>query len=195
MEGKVIKLPPPRLTGELSLEECICRRRSVRRFSPRELTLEEVSQLLWAGGGITDPSYELRAVPSAGALYPLEIYPVMKDGVYRYDPSQHSLTCIKAGDIRDDLMLACLHQSFVRQVPLSVVIAVVYERIMWKYGDRGIRYAHIEAGHVAQNIHLEAVALGLGSVPVGAFRDERVQRVLSLPQDHQPVYILPIGHP
>lgn len=195
MEQKIIKLPAPRIRGEVSVEECVSRRRSIRRFSTRELSLEEVSQLLWAGGGITDPSYGLRAAPSAGALYPLEIYAVTRDGVYRYDPHDHSLTCIKAGDVRDDLMLACLHQSFVARAPLNVVTAVVYERIMWKYGDRGIRYAHIEAGHVAQNIHLEAVALDLGSVPVGAFDDDRVHRALSLPYDHRPVYILPVGHP
>jgi SagB-type dehydrogenase family enzyme len=194
-EDKNIKLPEPKQKGTISLEECIQKRRSKRNFTPDPLSLEEISQLLWSMQGITEPERGLRAAPSAGALYPLEIYVVKSDGLFHYQPNGRLLETLGNKDIRPDLSRAALGQSFVAQAPVDFVICAVFERITSKYGERGVMYTHIEAGHAAQNLHLQAVALGLGSVPVGAFREEAVSKTLSLPADHKPLYILPVGHP
>jgi len=201
-KGKVketnIKLPLPKTTGKMSLEEAIVNRESVRSFSKRQLTLEEISQLLWAAYGprhvdsITGAS---KTVPSAGALYPMEIYIVSPNGVFHYFPSSHSLREISDKDLRSALSGAALWEEAIAQAAVNFVIACVYDRICWKYGERGMRYAHIEAGHIAQNIHLQAVCLGLGSVPIGAFNDTAVQKALYLPKDNIPIYIIPVGHP
>jgi len=192
---KVIQLPAPRLKGETSLEECIYKRRSIRSFGPRKLTLNEISQLLWAMQGITDESRGFRAAPSAGALYPLEIYFVKDDGVYHYEPHGHRLEVLGTENVRDELVSAAYEQSCVRQAPVNFVICAVYERVTIKYGEKGVRFTDMEAGHAAQNLHLEAVALGLASVPVGAFMEAGVAKALSLPKGHRPIYILPVGEP
>jgi SagB-type dehydrogenase family enzyme len=194
----VIKLPEPRQDSDVSIEESLLSRRSIRSFTNEPLTLREVSQLLWAAQGITD-SAGRRTAPSAGALYPLEIYVVagnVKDlnpGVYHYEPDKHQLTKLMDGDIRAKLASAALGQDSVRNGSISCVITAVYERTTVKYGDRGVRYVHIEVGHAAQNLCLQAVALDLGVVTVGAFDDEQVADVLSLPEDEQPLYIIPVG--
>ncbi|MFB0527672.1 MAG: SagB/ThcOx family dehydrogenase [bacterium] len=199
--GKVkeenIKLPRPKTTGKMSLQEAIVNRESVRSFSKKELSLEEISQLLWAAYGQRDVDSTTGAsktVPSAGALYPMEIYVVSPNGVFHYFPSSHSLKEISDKDLRSALSGAALWQEAIAQAAVNFVIACVYDRICWKYGERGVRYAHIEAGHIAQNIHLQAVSLGLGSVPIGAFSDTAVQKVLYLPKDNIPLYIIPVGH-
>jgi len=190
----VISLPEPKLKGTMSLEEAIQRRRSKRSYISQELTLEEISQLLWSVQGITDERRGFRAAPSAGALYPLEIYLVKADGLYRYIPDGHRIKRLSEKDLRRPLAQAALWQGFVAQAPIDIVICAVYERVTSKYGKRGVRYTDIEVGHAAQNLHLQAVALGLGSVPIGAFDDDAVKKVLSLPKDHQPLYIIPVGH-
>ncbi|MEW6568918.1 MAG: SagB/ThcOx family dehydrogenase [Chloroflexota bacterium] len=191
----VIALPPPRLEGPLSLEACLLQRRSIREFTDQALTLEEIGQLLWAAQGITDPR-GFRTAPSAGALYPLEIYVVRAEGVTHYDPAEHALAAVKDGDLRHELSAAALGQQAVAQAPLVLVITAVYERTEAKYGaERAPRYVQLEAGHAGQNILLQAVALGLGAVPIGAFDDGEVQRVLGLPADHLPLYLIPVGHP
>ena len=139
--------------------------------------------------------FDFRAAPSAGALYPMELYVVSKDGVFHYLPSEHKLEILSEKDLRGKLAAVALGQAPVRQAAIDIVICAVFRRITGKYGKRGIRYAYIEAGHIAQNIHLEAVALGLGSVPIGAFDDQRLKDVLSLPSEHEPLYIIPVGHP
>jgi SagB-type dehydrogenase family enzyme len=188
-------LPPPHLEGALSLEEALQARRSVRTFTDEPLTLEEIGQLLWAAQGITD-ARGYRTAPSAGALYPLEVYAVTPEGVFHYDPAQHALLTVIAGDARDALSAAALGQQPVLEAPFILVITAVYERTEAKYGaDRGPRYVHLEAGHAGQNVLLQAVALGLGAVPIGAFHDDEVQQVLALPSDHLPLYLIPIGHP
>lgn len=190
-----IVLPPPRLAGNLSLEEVLARRRSVREFTTQELTMEELGQLLWAAQGITDPA-GLRTAPSAGALYPLETYAVTPEGVYGYRPQAHRLVMQLSGDLRDELATAALNQPVVGDAPVVIVIAAVYQRTAQKYGqERGTRYVHLEAGHAAQNILLQAVALDLGGVPIGAFFDGDVQEVLALPSDQMPLYLIPVGHP
>ena len=189
------QLPPPILAGTVSLEESIARRRSVRVFEERPLTPQQISQLCWAGQGITDARRGLRASPSAGALYPIELYLVRADGIDRYLPVNHQLERHLSGDLRPALQRAALDQDAVGEAPVCVVVAAVVKRTARKYGDRAERYCFIEAGHVAQNILLQATALDLAGVPVGAFEDRKVATVLRLPRDHRVLYLLPIGHP
>ena len=192
--SQTIKLPAPRKKGDISLEEAILKRRSKREFKPASLSKEQISQLLWAAQGITAPAGLLRTVPSAGALYPLEIYIVYSEGVYHYCPDGHILERVLPEDVRSALCEAALGQELIAAAPLDIVITAVYERTTGKYEQRGIRYVDMEAGHCAQNIQLQAVALGLGSVPVGAFSDESVSKVLSLPAGCKPLYIIPVGY-
>lgn len=195
MSTQIIALPPPRARGTLTLEETLAQRRSVREFKDTPLTLAELGQLLWAAQGITHPA-GLRAAPSAGALYPLEVYAVTRDAVYRYDPAAHRLIVHTRGDARAALYAVALMQDSILRAPATLVIAAVYARTSKKYGEeRTPRYVALEAGHAAQNVLLQAVALDLGAVPIGAFLDDRVQQVLALPRDHQPLYLIPVGHP
>ncbi|MCX8032646.1 MAG: SagB/ThcOx family dehydrogenase [Thermoleophilia bacterium] len=193
-----IELPDPSLKGSISLEEAIQRRRSVREYADSPLTLAEVSQLLWATQGITSPQGG-RAAPSAGGTYPLEVYVVagtvtgLDSGVYRYVPREHSLVLVKQGDFRSKLQEASLNQAWVGGAPVNFVIAAVYERTTQRYGERGVRYVHLEAGHAAQNLCLQATALRLGAVTVGAFTDEQVQAALDLPTEIKPLYVIPVG--
>lgn len=194
-----IRLPAVRPDSDTSIEKALFRRRSVREYRPAPLTLGEVAQLLWAAQGITEPREGLRTSPSAGATYPLEVFAVvsnaegLRKGVYRYRPLDHELALVRDGDVAADLAAAALGQAWVARCAVALVIAAVYERTTRRYGERGIRYVHMETGHAAQNVYLQAVALGLGTVVVGAFDDERVRRVLSLPEREHPLYIMPVG--
>jgi len=196
--ASAIPLPNPVSTGVLSVESALHSRRSVRDFSPQSLTLAEVAQLLWAAQGITGPG-GTRTAPSAGALYPLELYLVtgnvsaLAKGVYRYQPLGHSLIRLADGDQRAALAAAALGQDWVNEAAAVIVVAAAHERTTRKYGQRGVRYVHMEAGHAAQNIHLQAVALNLGSVVVGAFDDDKVKKIVNLSGDEQPLCLLPIG--
>lgn len=191
-------LPPVESKGDLSLEEAIQLRRSVREFGRGRLDLADVSQLLWSAQGITARG-GFRTAPSAGALYPLELYVVVGDieglpaGVYRYLPETHELVHVASGDLRRPLASAARGQSSVRRAPAVLVIASVYKRTTGKYGQRGRRYAHMEVGHAAQNVYLQSTARGLGTVFVGAFDDTEVQDVLGLPPDHEPLGLMPVG--
>ena len=193
-----VSLPEPQLDGEVSLEQSLVARRSTRNYSGESLTLEEISQLFWAAQGVTNAAGH-RTAPSAGGLYPLELYLVagnvenLEPGIYHYMPEKHELVLIAEGDIRIELAKAALSQSSVKDGAVSVVMTAIYERTTTKYGERGIRYVHIEAGHAAQNLCLQATALGLGLVTVGAFEDEQVVEVLNLPDDEIPLYIIPVG--
>ena len=195
----VVELPEPRYDGELSVEQALRNRRSVRSYDPRALTLDEVSQLLWAAQGIKFG--EFRTAPSAGALYPLEVHLVAGDvdgleaGVYRYDPDTHRLREIFRRDIRKSLASAAYGQDWLADAPAALVFSAVYERSTGKYGKRGIRYTHMEIGHAGQNVYLQARALGLGTVVVGAFTDSRVRKLLRMPDDEQPLSIMPVGDP
>jgi len=191
---EIVELPPPQIEGKVSVEQALLERRSVREFTGEDLTWEEISQILWAAQGITEERYGLRTAPSAGALYPLELYVVKREGVYHYLPQGHKLEKTLESDLRFSLSRAALGQRAVREAPADIVITAVYQRTQRKYREEGIRYVHLEAGHAAQNIHLQVVALGLGSVPIGAFNDSEVQRVLRLPLNHEPIYIIPVGH-
>ncbi len=188
-------LPAPVKRGKMSLEAALAKRRSVRKFADRPLSRRQVAQLCWAAQGVNDPQKGLRTCPSAGALYPLELYVVTRDGVERYVPARHAMAKHLAGDLRGKLQAAALRQSAVGGAPATFVIAAVVSRTSRKYGRRAQRYVLLEAGHAAQNLLLQATALGLGGVPIGAFDDQRVRQVLSLPADASPQYVVPIGVP
>ena len=191
--GESINLPSPRLKGDMSLEEAIAKRRSIRSYSPTPLTLQEISQLLWAAQGITEPNRGLRAAPSAGATYPYEVYVVTNEGVFHYIPKGHKLEKIKDGNIREDLTASAMGQASVRDAGAVFILTAIYERTA-RYGERAKLFVNLEGGHIAQNIHLQAVALKLGSVPVGAFNPERVKEVAGIPEG-EVVYLIPVGHP
>jgi SagB-type dehydrogenase family enzyme len=197
-EENVIKLPKPRFTGRISIEEALRRRRSTRKYLDKPVTLAEVSQLLWSAQGVTG-AFNERTAPSAGGTFPLEMYLVaarvddLPAGFYKYRVRAHELVFVAAGDIREELTAAALDQDCVRCCAVAVVLTAVYQRTIAEYGERAVRYVHIETGHVGQNIHLQAAALGLGAVAVGAFDDDAVARLLGLPGDESPIYIMPLG--
>lgn len=195
-EEKMIKLPSPAVTGKLSVEEAILERRSVRSYRDEALSLAEVSNLLWAASGIT-ADWGGRAAPSAGALYPLDVYLVagqvegLAEGIYEYIPEEHSLIKRVEGDKRRALQAVSLMQSSVKSAPVSIVLCAEYGRIKPRYRDRAKRYTKIEVGHIGQNIYLQAESLGLATVAIGAFVDSGVKKVLAV--DQEPLYIMPVG--
>ncbi|MCK4398202.1 MAG: SagB/ThcOx family dehydrogenase [Methanophagales archaeon] len=196
--GGRIKLPEPSYTGNTSVEVALSQRRSIRNYSGENLTLDEVSQLLWAAQGITAP-WGGRTAPSAGGLYPLELYVVVGDvegidkGVYKYSREEHELEKVKEGDIRAELADAAVGQECIRDAAIDIVFTAVYERTTRKYGERGIRYVHMEAGHAAQNVYLQAVSLDLGTVVIGAFIDDRVKELVNAGEQEKTLYIMPVG--
>lgn len=193
--GKPKQLPPPPPAGTMSLEEALRLRRSVRDFADKPLTIEQIGRLCWAGQGITDPTRGFRTAPSAGALYPMELYIVTSDGVDHYRPKDHSLERHLNGDLRKPLHVSGGTSDTVEKAPVSIIIAADIERSAKKYRDRAERYCHIEAGHIAQNILLQATALHLAGVPIGGIDDAKVAATLKLPKDYRVMYVLPIGHP
>ncbi|HCJ66115.1 MAG TPA: nitroreductase [Elusimicrobia bacterium] len=192
--NEIIKLPQPKTKGELSVEEAIFTRRSVRSFEDKPLTLEQISQLLWSAQGITYARGGYRAAPSAGATYPLDVYLVSADGFFHYLPEEHNLEKISSENRLIALSEAALDQEWVRNVVVNLVITAIFERTTTRYGRRGIGYVYIEVGHTAENVHLQAISLGLVSLPVGAFDDDEVAKVLALPSRVKPIYIIPIGY-
>jgi SagB-type dehydrogenase family enzyme len=195
---KTIKLPQPQYDSRSSVESTLLKRRSIRRYTNESLTLVEISQLLWAAQGVTHHR-GFRTAPSAGALYPLEIYIVvgkvtgLASGIYKYKPNHHELLKIVEGDKRSELCRAALNQSAVKNAPVVILFCAVYQRITVKYGQRGIRYVFIEVGHSAQNVCLQAVSLGLGTVTIGAFNDDKVKKIVNCEADEEPLYIMPVG--
>jgi len=199
-EGSTIALPSPRIQSQTSVEAALLTRRSVRTYSDDPLTLSEAGQLLWAAQGITDPN-GLRTAPSAGALYPLELYLVVKSvdglspGIYHYLPTDHQLRLLSEGEVSDQLSSAALRQSAVKNAPAVIVFSAVPERTTARYGERGMQYVFMEAGHAAQNVCLQAVALDLCTVTIGAFDEDEVRKTLNLPEREIPLYLLPVGRP
>lgn len=195
---KMINLPDALMESSVSVEEALLKRRSERHYADTSMKLQDIAQLLWAAQGLTGRT-GFRTAPSAGALYPLEVYVVagnvegLSAGIYQYQPAQHRLLQMVGGDLRADLTAAALGQPCIQNAPACIVVAAVYERATRKYRERGIRYVHMEAGHAAQNVYLQAVSLDLGTVVIGAFHDEKVQRILELPDDVAPLVIMPVG--
>ncbi len=189
-----IALPPPRTQEGMSLVEALARRRSIRSYTEETLSREEISQLLWAAQGVTDPR-GFRTAPSAGALYPLEMYLVLPEGWYRYRPADHRLEIRGQKDLRQEIWMVGLKQEALLRAPAIFVITGIVPRTAVKYGNRAERYVLLEAGHAAQNLLLQATALGLGAVPIGAFDDAGVHRVLGLLPEETPLYLIPVGRP
>jgi SagB-type dehydrogenase family enzyme len=197
-----LKLPEPSRDGDVSVEQAILRRCSCRSFRETSLTLGQVGQLLHAGQGMIAPDGRRRAVPSAGSTYPISLFvgvgrlsvDGLHAGVFRYVPESHSLEEVVAGDVRAELEAAALRQRFLSRAPVVVLVAANYERTTTRYGVRGRRYVAMEAGHVGQNISLQACALGLDTVMVGAFRESAVAEAFHLPEELDPLYLIPVGY-
>lgn len=183
-------LPAPHRDGGPALATVLATRRSTRVFGRRELSDAELAQLLWAAQGVTDGH---RAAPSAGALYPITVRVVDLRGVWRYLPADHALVRESAGSARDGLRSAAFGQDAVQGAPATLVITAELAITARKYGGRAERFATLEAGHVAQNVLLTATALGLAAVPVGAFDDGAIRRLLGLSAGEIPLYLIPVG--
>ncbi len=200
--GGIMKLPLPKTAGAVSLEQAIKQRRTVRAFDSKAMELNQLSQLLWAAQGITADRGSFRAAPSAGALYPMDVYAVLGEngvreveaGVYHYEPKPHGMSFVSGGDVRNLVARAALSQRWMARAPVNFVITTEYRRITIKYGKRGDRYAMIEAGHIGQNVFLQAEALGLKAGIVGAFDDSALSRTLGIPHNHEPVLVMPVGY-
>ena len=196
-----VKLPAPNHESTTSIERALRLRRSVRDFAWFPLSLKEIGQLVWAAQGITQSSGGLRTAPSAGALYPLELYVVvgnveeLERGVYRYIPLNHELAMVDDRDLRAELSHAALDQEAVRDAPAVFVFTGVVRRTAAKYGNRASRYMYMEAGHAAENVFLQAVSLSVGTAVIGAFDDDAVRDVMKLSKDESPLYLMPIGKP
>lgn len=191
-----VALPSPQLDGSVSLEAAIAARRSVRAYAPSELQPTEIGQLLWSAQGITGNRPNRRAAPSAGAFHPLEFYVCLDDGVWHYEPTTHSLSAHLEQDVRERLAAVAWNQKFIGEAPAVFLVSGVAERTTQRYGDRGlVRYLPMEAGHASENLLLQAVALGLVGVVVGAFDDTGVAETVNLPSNQTPLYIIPIGRP
>ncbi|MDR2833136.1 MAG: SagB/ThcOx family dehydrogenase [Streptococcaceae bacterium] len=197
------ELPQPQKIGRISVEEALTNRRSKRNFTDEALSQNELSQILWAAYGVTNER-GFRTTPSAGALYPLEIFIVIgnvegiEDGIYRYIATENKIVQVKSGDFRRELQAVSLNQNSVGSAPIALIYTAVFARMTERYGARGKeRYTYFEIGHSAQNVYLQAVSLNLGTVAVGAFNDDGVRELLRLPDGVEPRYILPVGvsHP
>jgi len=195
-DDSVVILPEPDKKGSVSLEEVIDARRSVREFSKRVVNINELSQILWSAQGYSKDN-ERRTAPSAGATYPMEIYALamkvsdIKPGIYHYKPNDHTLELVKRGKFAKPLKQAALGQESIESAPLNIIIAAQFQRTESRYGSRAKRYVYMECGHIGQNIQLEACSLGMGSVIVGAFRDDEAKEVMGI--DEEVLYIIPIG--
>ena len=192
---KIVQLSEPMLAGTLSLEEALAKRRSVRRFTSQQLSFIQIGQLAWAGQGITEPKKGLRTAPSAGALYPIKLYFATQDGMFIYHPDKHSLEEIFNGDVRAKLAAAALKQEAVAKAGCDIIIAGSERKLAAKYRNKARRYMLLEAGHIAQNIQLQAVSVGLGAVPIGAFDIRRIGKICRLPTDLEPLLIVCVGYP
>lgn len=197
-----MKLPDPVKTGSVSVEQAVQSRRTVRRYE-RNASLSEAqySQLMWAAQGITDIGGFKRAAPSAGALYPMDVYGAIgkngvagiEAGVYHYLPEEHAIHLIRKGDVLEALAEASLYQMWMADAPVNIIITAEYRRITGKYGERGVRYAMMEAGNISQNLFLQAEALGLKAGIVGAFKDRAVNKIIKAPKSHEPLLVMPVG--
>lgn len=198
----LVQLPRPTL-GKVSVEEALVRRRSVRDYGDVPVSLEAAATILWSTQGVTEPEkwVGLRTIPSAGGLYPLEVYAVVREGgvegleagAYHYEPHSHTLEVIARGDYSHELMAAAVDQPWVASAAFNIVITAVPQRTVAKYGDRSWQYIWQESGHAGQNVYLEATALNLGNTVIGAFYENEVRSILRIPQEELPVYIATVG--
>lgn len=196
--GTMISLPQPITDGHVSLEKSMSLRRSVRTYKNQPLSIQELSQLLWAGQGVTNER-GFRTAPSAGATFPIELFVVvnnvqgLKKGIYHYIIGEHKLKLVDVRQVEKELARAALSQSMISDGGVVIILTAIFERTTQRYGERGIRYIHNEIGHVSQNIHLQVAALNLGTVVIGAYRDEEVEAILNLGNEIRVLYMMPIG--
>ncbi len=196
---ETMQLPDPVKDGDMSLEKTLTLRRSKRSYTDEPLTIEQISQLLWSAQGVTSER-GFRTAPTAGGTLPLEMFFVvnnvddLKQGIYQYHPDDHSISLIREGYYSDDLTRACMGQSMVRDASVNFIFGAVYERTTSRYGERGYRYVYNEIGHASQNLHLQAASLDLGTVVIGAYDDDEVERILDLDPEINILYIMPVGN-
>ena len=196
-DTKIIELPKPEYQG-VPLEEAIEERRSVRNYSKKPITMFQLSRLLFSAQGTTGKMYgkHLRTAPSAGALYPFEIYVIannvesLDQGIYHYGILNHTLELVQYGDFRKAITSAGLKQEMLGDSDVVFGLSAIFDRTRHKYGERGFRYVYMEAGHISQNIYLQAVSLGLGSVGVGAFLDVKVNQLIGVDGEKEAVIYL-----
>jgi SagB-type dehydrogenase family enzyme len=193
--GQSIALPSPNLDGDVSLEKAIHTRRSRRRFAKRDLSARQIAQLLWAAQGITDEKKGFRSAPSAGARYPMTVYLLRRDGLFRYLPRGHALQPLLSEDWRERVWKDVYARPWLKDAPAIFLLTADYSVTRKKYGRKAERFVHIEAGHIGQNLLLQATALGLHCVGIGAFHDKRVHRTLGLPSNQTVLYLVVVGHP
>jgi SagB-type dehydrogenase family enzyme len=193
-QAKTVQLAKPVVNKSISLNRAIQKRRSMRKFTSKGLTLGQISQLLWAAQGITDFKTGFRTAPSAGALYPLEVYMVKSDGVWHYLAKKHAIEQVGEQDLREKIAKAAFGQMMIAQAPVVFVIAGDFKREMVKYGSRGMLYTYIEVGNASENLLLETVSLGLAAVPVGGFSPNEVKKILNLPVKQTPLLLIPVGY-
>jgi SagB-type dehydrogenase family enzyme len=202
LTDRAIKLPKPKTAGSVSVEEAINSRRTRRTFDNKPFTLDNLSQVLWAAQGITDERWKHRAAPSAGALFPIDVFIIVRKGgvekldagIYRYIPDGHYLQTKAEGDFNAELRKVGYSQTFFAESPVCLILTAKPVRTTWKYGERGNRYIHFEAGHIAENIQLIGESLGFSVGLVGAFKDDGVASLLKLKKGEIPVYIIPVGY-
>jgi SagB-type dehydrogenase family enzyme len=198
MDGNLIKLPAADKSGGMSLNEALNMRRSARSYEQSPLNIGQVSQLLWSAQGINNDN-GFRTSPSAGATFPLEIFVMsnniagLEKGIYHFNPFENTLELVRPGNFSSELMRASLSQAMITDAALVMIFAAVFERTTRRYDERGIRYVYNEVGHASQNVHLQAAALNLGTVVIGAFVDEDVEAVLNLGDDLRVLYMMPVG--
>ncbi len=192
---KVVQLTEPNLAGNVSLEKALAERRSVREFNEKKLSYKQIGQLAWAGQGITDTNRGFRTAPSAGAVYPLTLYIATDEGIFTYNPQEHTLQQFVQGGISNQLAKAAFSQNAVADAPCNIIIAGSVRKLVMKYQNAARRYMFLEAGHVAQNILLESVSLDLGAVPIGVFNLDAARRICRMQRDMEPLYIIPVGYP
>jgi SagB-type dehydrogenase family enzyme len=199
-----IKLPPPKQVETLSVDEAIRRRRSIRTFLEKPMTIEQLSYLLWASIGIQrkENGYEFRTVPSAGALYPIETYLIankirgLEKALYHYSIKSHLLEELVRGDFSRSVARAALGQEMFLGAAAIFVWTAIFDRSKWKYRQRAYRYIYLDAGHIAQNLALSATSLGLGSCQVGAFYDDEVNTIVGVDgAEESAIYLSAVGYP
>ncbi len=197
--GNMIDLPDPIKDGKISIEKALTLRRSIRSYTDEPLELDDLAQLLWSAQGITNEQ-GFRTAPSAGATFPLDMFVFVNDvetlgtGIYHYHPHEHQLELLREEDVSSPLFRACLSQSMILDGAVVLIFAAVFERTTDRYGERGERYVHNEIGHASQNVHLQAAALDLGTVVIGAYRDDEVEEILQLGEQYSVLYLMPVGH-
>jgi len=191
----LIKLPVPQTNGSFSLEQALANRRSVREFTDEPLTITQIGQLCWAAQGITEPNKEFRTAPSAGAVYPIQVYVMLPEGLYVYQPQKHELSLVVGKDLRISVFSSSFNQRVVQKAPCTFIITGNSKKVEAKYRNRGERFTLIETGHIAENIHLQAVTLGLGSVPIGVMDAKAIAQICKLPEMSEVFYMIPVGKP